>query len=404
MVVPVIATVLGFNLVDGIVLVLVAVSAARGLRVGATSQLGSYIGFWVGLFAGAVIAPYVAEPLPAGIIRTFASLVILLGLASISSALGRTLGNRLSRRLKRVHLGKVDSGAGVVVSVISTLLIVWIVAALALNAPWPALSSEISGSRVVQALDEVLPPAPSVFARVDNLFSTAGFPPVFASIPPALAGPVPLPSRSQISAVEARVESSVLKIEGLACSEIQEGSGFVVAPGYVVTNAHVVAGEASTYVIQDGSQLPAEVIWFNPHLDLAVLKVPGLGATKVLHFDTQVASRGTQAVVLGYPEGGPLTYGSAGVMASFDAVGRDIYNQGLTTRLVYEIDAIVRPGNSGGPLVNLDGQVIGVVFSRSTTNPYVGFALAAPEVAKEVHEALTEPQHRVSTEGCVPSS
>ncbi|MGC9156058.1 MAG: MarP family serine protease [Ferrimicrobium sp.] len=398
---PFLGAIFGFNLVDLVILALVAFSAARGLKVGATIQLGSYIGFWVGLLAGAVIAPYAAAPLPVGIVRTFISLVILFGLASITSALGRSLGSRISRKLDRFHLGKIDGGAGVIVSIAATLLIVWIVAALALNAPFQALSSEVSGSRIVQALDEILPPAPSVFAQVDALFSTAGFPPVFASIPPALAGPVPLPTSTEVKAIEAKVSASVLKVEGLACSEIQEGSAFVVAPGYVATNAHVVAGEPSTYVIQNGSQLAATVIWYNPHLDLAVLKVPGLQAP-VLHFDTQVQPRGTQAVVLGYPEGGPLTYGSAGIMAGFDATGRDIYNKGLTTRLVYEIDAIVRPGNSGGPLVNSAGQVLGVVFSRSTTNNYVGFALAAPAVAKEVHEALTEPQHRVSTEGCVP--
>ncbi|WP_298338226.1 MarP family serine protease [Ferrimicrobium sp.] len=398
---PFLGAIFGFNLVDLVILALVAFSAARGLKVGATIQLGSYIGFWVGLLAGAVLAPYAAAPLPAGIIRTFISLVILFGLASITSALGRSLGSRISRKLDRFHLGKIDGGAGVIVSIAATLLIVWIVAALALNAPFQALSSEVSGSRIVQALDKILPPAPSVFAQVDSLFSTAGFPPVFASIPPALAGPVPLPNSAEVKAIEAKVSASVLKVEGLACSEIQEGSAFVVAPGYVATNAHVVAGEPSTYVIQNGSQLAATVIWYNPHLDLAVLKVPGLQAP-VLHFDTQVQPRGTQAVVLGYPEGGPLTYGSAGIMAGFDATGRDIYNKGLTTRLVYEIDAIVRPGNSGGPLVNSAGQVLGVVFSRSTTNNYVGFALAAPAVAKEVHEALTEPQHRVSTEGCVP--
>uniref|UniRef100_UPI0023F10347 CvpA family protein n=1 Tax=Ferrimicrobium acidiphilum TaxID=121039 RepID=UPI0023F10347 len=256
---PLLASIFGFNLVDLVILALVAFSAARGLKVGATIQLGSYIGFWVGLLAGAVIAPYAAAPLPAGIIRTFVSLVILFGLASITSALGRSLGNRVSGKLDRFHLGKIDAGVGVVVSIIATLLIVWIVAALALNAPFQALSSEVSGSRIVQSLDNVLPPAPSVFSQVDALFSTAGFPPVFASIPPALAGPVALPSSAEVKAIESKVSASVLKVEGLACSEIQEGSAFVVAPGYVATNAHVVAGESNTYVIQNGSQLAATV-------------------------------------------------------------------------------------------------------------------------------------------------
>jgi S1-C subfamily serine protease len=394
------ATFAGFDLVDLVILVLVGISAVRGLRVGATIQLGSYIGFWLGLFTGALVAPWAASLVQPGLLRTFISLVVLFGLASITSALGRALGTRVLPSLRRFHLARIDSGAGAVLSVISTLLIIWIIAALAINAPFPALSSAVSNSEIVRALDDVLPPAPSLFAKVDSLFSTEGFPPVFASIPPALAGPVALPSASQVAAVESKVSASVVKIEGLACSEIQEGSGFEVAPGYIVTNAHVVAGEQNTYILEDGNQIPATVIWFDPKLDLAVLKVPQL-KLPTLSFDTQVQTRGTQAVVLGYPEGGPLTYGSAGVMASFEAVGRDIYGQGLTTRLVYEIDAIVRPGNSGGPLVNMNGQVIGVVFSRSTTNPYVGFALAAPAVAQEVQQALSGPQQPVSTQGCV---
>jgi len=397
-----IASVLGFNLVDLVILVVVGFSAVRGLRVGATIQLSSYIGFWLGLLAGAALAPYLADLAPQGVLRTFIALVALFGVASITSAAARALGTRIAGHVRRAHLARVDAGAGSIVSVIATLLIIWVVAALALNAPIPALASEVSSSEIVRALDATLPPAPSVFARVDALFSTEGFPTVFASIPPALAGPVSLPSQAEVNHGEAEVAPSMVKVEGLACGEIQEGSAFSVGPGYFVTNAHVVAGEQSTFlVLPSGSQIAATVILYDPHLDIAVLKTTGYDVP-ALHFDTQVQPRGTQGVVLGYPEGGPLTYGSAGVMASFNAVGRDIYNQGLTSRLVYELDAIVRPGNSGGPLVGLNGQVLGVVFSRSTTNPYVGFALAAPAVATEVHSALTGPQNPVSTEGCVP--
>jgi len=397
-----IANVLGFNLVDLIILVVVGISAVRGLRLGATIQLSSYIGFWLGLLAGAAVAPYLANLAPHGVLRTFIALVTLFGAASLTSAASRALGARVAHSVHRARLGSLDAGVGSVVSVIASLLIVWVVAALALNAPIPALAREVSGSEIVRALDDALPPAPSVFAQVDSLFSTEGFPTVFASIPPALAGPVNLPSQAEVNRIEAEVAPSLVKVEGLACGEIQEGSAFSVGPGYFVTNAHVVAGEQSTFlVLPTGAQIAASVILYDPHLDIAVLKATGYSAP-ALHFDTQVEPRGTEGVVLGYPEGGPLTYGSAGIMASFNAVGRDIYNQGLTSRLVYEIDAIVRPGNSGGPLVGLNGEVLGVVFSRSTTNQYVGFALAAPAVAQEVHDALSGPRQPVSTESCVP--
>jgi S1-C subfamily serine protease len=149
-----------------------------------------------------------------------------------------------------------------------------------------------------------------------------------------------------------------------------------------------------------GSFLATTVIFFDPSYDLSVLRVSGLDEP-VLPLDPEQAARGVQAAVLGYPGGGPFQAGPAGVMAAFEAEGRDIYGQGLTVRNVYEIQAIVRPGNSGGPLVQLDGQVIGVVFSRSTTNGDIGYALASPGVLSRVRQAESSPKV-VGTGACVP--
>ena len=167
-----------------------------------------------------------------------------------------------------------------------------------------------------------------------------------------------LPGGAQFDAVAARTEASTVKIIGDGCGEIQEGSGFVVAPGVVVTNAHVVAGIAHPMVQVGTNALATTVIYFDPSYDLSVLRVSGL-EEPVLTLDPEPSARGVQAAVLGYPEGGPLQVAPAGIMAAFEAEGRDIYGQGLTVRNVYEIQAKVRPGNSGGPLVQLDGQVIG---------------------------------------------
>ncbi len=130
------------------------------------------------------------------------------------------------------------------------------------------------------------------------------------------------------------------------------------------------------------------MVSFDPSYDLAVLRVNDL-SEPALPLDSSTVSRGTQAAVLGYPEGGPFDVVPAGVMDEFQAQGRDIYGQGLTEREVYELQAVVRPGNSGGPLVEPDGEVIGVVFSRSTTNNDVGYALTSPGVLAEVQRAKT---------------
>jgi len=186
---------------------------------------------------------------------------------------------------------------------------------------------------------------------------------------------------------------STLQIEGEGCGVIQEGSSFVVAPGTVVTNAHVVAGVHHIVVLDKGRSRDATPILFDPELDVAVLRVPGLAAP-ALPVDAKTFGRGTSAVVLGYPGGGPFTYGAAGITNTFQATGLDIYGQHSTNREVYELDADVRPGNSGGPLVAsgdaagpANGTVIGLVFARSTTDPNIGYALAMGQVMGEVTRA-----------------
>ncbi len=185
----------------------------------------------------------------------------------------------------------------------------------------------------------------------------------------------------------------------MGCGQIQEGSGFVVAPGIVVTNAHVVAGIARPTVEDANGVHPTSVILFDPSYDLAVMRVDGLDE-RPLQLDPDQVARGVQAAVLGYPDGGPFDAVPAGVLAEFQAQGRDIYGQGLTLRNVYEIQALVRPGNSGGPLVQPDGEVIGVVFSRSTTNDDIGYALTSPGVLSRVLQAQAAPK-AVGTGPCV---
>ena len=194
---------------------------------------------------------------------------------------------------------------------------------------------------------------------------------------------------------------STVKILGGACSNEQEGSGFVVGPGLVATNAHVVAGESTgnTQVIVDNNAYNATTVLFDPSFDLAVLRTDApLGPA--LTIDPNLVSRGTPAALLGYPENQGLTTDPAGVTEEVTAIGKDIYNNGTVTRGVYALQANVQPGNSGGPLMGPGGQVIGVVFSRSTVYPNVGYALTSPGVLARVQVAA---HHRaaVSTGPCI---
>ncbi len=175
----------------------------------------------------------------------------------------------------------------------------------------------------------------------------------------------------------------------------------MVGKGLVATNAHVVAGESNgnTQILIGGSAYNATPVFFDPSFDLAVLRTNApLGP--VLNISPNTVSRGTQAAILGYPEDGPLIIDPAGVTEEITAIGKDIYNNGSVTRGVYALDANVLPGNSGGPLLGPGGQVIGVVFSRSTVYHDVGYALTSPGVLSRVQQAES---HRtpVSTGPCI---
>ena len=387
------------NIVDLVVIVLLILSAIHGLRLGAIVQILSYGGFLVGLFLGALLASVTVHNVHGQTARTLVSLGTMLGVAVFLATIGRVVGTVAFHRVHRGALGSVDSGLGVVVAVAATLLAAWLVANTLINSSSLALNSAISQSRILRAVDNVLPAPPSVFSRVQSFLSAEGFPPVFAQLAPASAGPVSLPGNAQLQAAVNRAGPSTVKIVGVGCGQIQEGSGFVVAPGEVVTNAHVVAGIPRPQVEDDAGFHPTRVVYFNPSFDLAILRVSGLTESP-LSLDTDDVGRGTQAAVLGYPGGGPFTADPAGVMAQFEAEGRDIYGQGLTVRSVYEIQAIVRPGNSGGPLVEPDGQVIGVVFSRSTTDANIGYALASPGVLSRV-QSIGSSDQTTGTGPCI---
>jgi S1-C subfamily serine protease len=179
---------------------------------------------------------------------------------------------------------------------------------------------------------------------------------------------------------------------------VLSGSGFVAAPGLVITNAHVVAGIRHPTVVTRNGTRAATAALFDPNLDIAVLRVSGISAAP-LNLVSGSVPRGTKSVVLGYPLGGPFDAEPAVVLARIVAVGRNIYSSRVTTRVVYEVESKVRPGNSGGPLVLPNGSVAGVVFSRSTRNNDIGFTLTSEDAAQKLAAAQRQTSV-VSTGAC----
>ncbi len=389
--------------VDLLIIGFMLLAAVHGLHVGALVQLFTFGGFFLGLVLGALVW----VPLFGHDHNSLTHLVIVVSLVMFTACLFATMGHLLGSwsnvAARRHHLGNVDSVLGVGVAVVAVLLSAWLVAAAIAspNSRFTSLDQAVARSDILHSIQQLLPRAPSVFNDLQNFLNDQGFPQVFSTLTPPTSPSVAVPSNAQAQALAAPAAFSTVKIVGAACNNEQEGSGFVVGKGLVATNAHVVAGESgpNTQVVVGNTAYPATPVLFDPEFDLAVLRTNApLGPP--LTISSTLVSRGTPAALLGYPENGPLTVGPAGVTEEVTAIGKDIYNGGSVTRGVYALNANVQPGNSGGPLVGPRGQVIGVVFSRSTAYHDVGYALTSPGVLARVTQA--EQHHAaVNTGACI---
>ena len=388
------------NGLDWVIVALLLLSIVTGFRRGAALQLVTYTGLIAGLVVGALVAPRVAGFARDPFAQAAAALLTLLLMAAAGDAVGWLIGRRVWAAARRSRLDPLDSGAGSVIAGVAALLTVWFLAFNLVQGPFPILSRQIRGSAIVRTIDSMLPRPPSILAQVRGFFDRFGFPEVFAGLPPAPAGPVQEPSQVEAREAFDAADQSTVRVVGHACGRIQEGSGFVVEGGLVVTNAHVVAG-TTVLEVQHGDfgSLGATTVLFDPGRDLAVLR-PASGAADTLAVDPEVLDRGAEGAVLGYPGGGDLLGSAAAVRRTLFAVGRDIYGESVVRRQVYELQTVVRPGNSGGPFVTTDGDVAGVVFAASTTDDDVGYALTAAEAAPQIDRARDR-TGAVSTGPCI---
>lgn len=358
----------------------------QGLIVGTLTLLG----FALGAFAGSRIGPLLLNqgsespyaPLCAALGALIAGALVAVALESL--ALGLRL--RLIRGRGALHRADGAGGAALVASV--ALGLVWVFGAFALHAPGTAqLRADVQHSLILSNLNEVLPPSGAILRaldRVDPAPSIVGpAAPVAAPDPKVVADP-------DVMAAGA----SVVRVLGTACGLGIEGSGWVVAPGFVVTNAHVIAGEDDTTVTtQQGASLDATVIHYDPENDLALLRVDA--ELPVLPIAPDPRS-GASAAVLGYPENGPYAVAPARLGETRETIGEDSYGQGPVRRPIASLRGTVRSGNSGGPIVDSRGRVLGTVFAATTTGTPGGFA-----VPNEIVEAaLGETSSSVDTGPC----
>ncbi len=377
--------------IDVVLVLLAIVLAVNGYREGFISGVLYFAGLALGALAGMRIAPAIATRVAGGTAQARVGIVVVLVAAILGQLLGTTIGRALRKRLHWKPARHLDSAGGAVISAAGLLVISWLIATEIKDSPFTGVARQVSGSRVLRAVESVMPPAPDVTAPFRRLIAREDFPQVFADIRGSQARSVPAPDQAVLrSRAVTSSRDSVVRITGLApeCDSRSEGTGFVYAPGYVMSNAHVVAGVRDPRVEDGrGKRHDARVVLFDPQRDVAVLHVPGLDL-KPLEF-AGAASSGDTAVVAGFPEDGPFTAVAARVRDQIVAVGRDIYERGSVRRQVYSLRVRVRPGNSGGPLLSPTGDVYGLVFAAAADDPETGYALTADEVRPSATSART---------------
>jgi S1-C subfamily serine protease len=388
---------------DIAVLAVAFIAAISGWRSGALGSLLSFVGVLLGAIAGVLLAPHLVAHISAPRAKLFAALFLILGLVVVGEVAGVVLGRAVRGAIHSNSVRFFDSLIGVAVQLVVVLVAAWLLATpLTSSSGQPNLAAAVRGSRVLAQVNDFAPEwLKTVPKRLSALLDTSGLPQVLEpfSRTPVVAVAAPEATLAN-NPVVASTEPSVVKIRAIApsCQKVLEGSGFVLSPDRVMTNAHVVAGANSVTVETSGNPYDATVVSYDPTVDVAILSVPNLPSGPLAFANTPVTS-GTQAIVMGYPGGGGFVATPARIRELIELSGPDIYRSATVNREVYTVRASVEQGNSGGPLIDLNGQVLGVVFGAAVDDNDTGFVLTAKEVAAQLaHIGDTAP---VATGECV---
>ena len=368
------------NLLDLVLLGTGVLAMVGGYRLGFLTRTASWVGMGVGLFAGARALPWLVEQFehesPASLLL-LGGIVLLVG-SFLGQAVGVLVGSRLRLNLPSTEWTVLDHAFGAIAGALGMVVAVWLLLPTMAEVPG-AFADQARNSVVARSVDDIFPAPPDALVALRRLVGEDQFPRVFDAMRPAPdVGPPPTDAEITPEVVAA-VAPSTVKVSGIACNRLQEGSGFVtVAPDVVVTNAHVVAGQTELEVeLTDGSRLAARVVVFDPERDLAVLRVPGLSRAPLPIVD---APAGVAGGAFGYPGGAPLRVQPFQVGDEVRAVGTDIYDRDQTERAVLILASSLRPGDSGSALVDTSGNVVGIAFAIAPDDPNVAYGLDVSEL------------------------
>ncbi len=392
----------GSQWLDIAIIAVALIAAISGWRSGALGSLMSFIGVVLGAVAGVMLAPHVVSHLDSPRGKLFAALFLILALVVIGEVAGVVLGRAVRGSIRSGPVRVVDSMIGVALQLVVVVVAAWLLGSPLTTSNQTSLAGAAKGSQVISEVDKYAPEwLRAVPKRISALLNTSGLPEVLEPLrTPAPTVDAPDASLAE-SLVVGKSRSSVVKIRGVApaCQKVLEGTGFVIAPNRVMSNAHVVAGsESVTVEAEDGKKYDATVVSYDPNADISILDVPNL-PLQPLQFAEQPAKTGTDAVVLGFPGGGDFVATPARVREIIELSGPDIYKSTTVNREVYTIRGLVRQGNSGGPMINRAGQVIGVVFGAAVDDDDTGFVMTTDEVSRQL--AKVGNTAKVATGACV---
>lgn len=376
----------GSQWLDLAIITVALIAAISGWRSGALGSLMSFIGVVLGAIAGVMLAPHIVSHIDSQRGKLFAALLLILALVVIGEVAGVVLGRAVRGSIRSGPVRTIDSLTGVGLQLLVVFIAAWLLGSPLTTSNQTSLAASARDSKVITEVDKFAPDwLRAVPKRMSALLSTSGLPEVLEPLrTPAPDVDAPDASLAD-SLVVAKSRASVVKIRGVAttCQKVLEGTGFVIAPNRVMSNAHVVAGSDSVTVEAEGKTYDATVVSYDPDADISILDVPTL-PQQPLVFAEQPAKTGTDAVVLGFPGGGDFVATPARVREIIELSGPDIYKSKTVNREVYTIRGVVRQGNSGGPMINRAGQVIGVVFGAGVDDDDTGFVMTTNEVSRQL--------------------
>jgi S1-C subfamily serine protease len=389
------------NLLDWLLLVLIAAYALSGYWQGFVTGAFATAGLLLGGVLGVWLAPVALGNANPSLLVSLGALFIVILAASLGQGLLQYAGARLRERITWQPVRAVDAVGGAALSAAAVLLVAWALGVAVSGTRIAGVTSMVRSSYVLSSVNKVLPASAAGFLnRFNDVVGTTFFPRYLEPFSPEqIVSVKPGDKRLLHDPDVTRAGASVLKIRGTnSCGRGVEGSGFVFAPNRIMTNAHVVAGVSDPEVVVGDDARDAKVVFYDSDLDIAVLSFDS-GETDPLPFDDDAKARDAVAI-LGYPEDGPFDIEPGRIRASQRLRSPDIYGHGAVIRQVFSLRGLVRPGNSGGPILNSAGQVVGIVFAASVTDGDTGYALTAGAVEQAAQDGRDSDTSQ-STGGCV---